>query len=616
VSRHALEDIDGWRDDLGHVTHLREIVHRRGVGAATLRNLLDYDVRLALIASLFPDQRPTLHQAVARGAGAAHAAVLVQRRWRAGEAGTVVLAEAGQPPVRLDVGDAGMASPDWLAGLSLALVARDHAATTTLAARGSIDACAQPAETIDSFWHPYCSALAAAVVEPDEAVRWIELAIAGLEQVQITDATRAELVHYPLLPVMAGLAERNEAAFNAALIDALQRLRTYYEQTDQSRDWNGLFSLPLNGLCAAASDAGLAVDVMSDYLVKELVSGEFPRALTKVTLRYPPRAIADADEARWFLDLEGIPRQSRQHRVVEHDHQVVAHYEITDAPGLAHGVAEFILPPEGATLPPALDAGELLYLAEAFSSAGGNEQQRRSNLLDAVGCVELALRRIPASGDPIEFNSRRGREYYEAEPGRFDRERLIAYRDNLKRDLLRLDAASDDTDSAQFGQPRLREAEARVGALAALEVIRAEVLPLLEALAHDADGSIVAQIKPRDEDYARVFVGEAATAAREAYTALWAQETPRTAQSSSSVGVRSFLAPAGLLADENELSRHFPLGYRAIAHLLQPHRIWVAWKFLEPGAQSGEAFNGLVWVDDHWAWFPKPFRVLRTLSPQ
>jgi hypothetical protein len=68
-----------------------------------------------------------------------------------------------------------------------------------------------------------------------------------------------------------------------------------------------------------------------------------------------------------------------------------------------------------------------------------------------------------------------------------------------------------------------------------------------------------------------------------------------------------------MLGDENDLSRQFPQGYRAIAKWLQPGRVWVAWKYLKPGAQSGDAYNGLVWVDDHWAWFPKPFRVLRTL---
>ena len=47
VARHALRDVAGWREDLAHVADLRDILHGQGVSAATLRNLLDYEIRLA-----------------------------------------------------------------------------------------------------------------------------------------------------------------------------------------------------------------------------------------------------------------------------------------------------------------------------------------------------------------------------------------------------------------------------------------------------------------------------------------------------------------------------------------------------------------------------------------
>ena len=53
---------------------------------------------------------------------------------------------------------------------------------------------------------------------------------------------------------------------------------------------------------------------------------------------------------------------------------------------------------------------------------------------------------------------------------------------------------------------------------------------------------------------------------------------------------------------------------RAIAHLLQPQRVWVAWKLIAPGQDAGMAYDGLVWLDDHWAWFPKPFRFEAAVS--
>jgi hypothetical protein len=80
--------------------------------------------------------------------------------------------------------------------------------------------------------------------------------------------------------------------------------------------------------------------------------------------------------------------------------------------------------------------------------------------------------------------------------------------------------------------------------------------------------------------------------------------------SGKSTVITSEIAPAGMLASDNELSRRFPGGYRRIARLLQPHRVWVSWKYLRPGADAGMAYDGLVWLDDHWAWFPKPYRAL------
>ena len=41
--------------------------------------------------------------------------------------------------------------------------------------------------------------------------------------------------------------------------------------------------------------------------------------------------------------------------------------------------------------------------------------------------------------------------------------------------------------------------------------------------------------------------------------------------------------------------------------------VWAAWKYVVPGATSGLAYDGLVWCEDHWSWFPRPYRVLRDL---
>jgi hypothetical protein len=72
-----------------------------------------------------------------------------------------------------------------------------------------------------------------------------------------------------------------------------------------------------------------------------------------------------------------------------------------------------------------------------------------------------------------------------------------------------------------------------------------------------------------------------------------------------------YAAPAGMLAEYNEVSRLFPGAYRGLAPLLNPHRAWVAWKYVRAGERSGLAYDGLVWCDDHWSWFPKPYRAFK-----
>ena len=68
-------------------------------------------------------------------------------------------------------------------------------------------------------------------------------------------------------------------------------------------------------------------------------------------------------------------------------------------------------------------------------------------------------------------------------------------------------------------------------------------------------------------------------------------------------------APAGLLRWSNELSDKFPGGYRDIAGWMQPEKIWMTWKTIEPNG-STVRYDGLVWLGDRWVWLPKIFRKL------
>jgi hypothetical protein len=144
---------------------------------------------------------------------------------------------------------------------------------------------------------------------------------------------------------------------------------------------------------------------------------------------------------------------------------------------------------------------------------------------------------------------------------------------------------------------------ARGGAMLAIETLKTQLAPLLEALGHDRDGRLAASLAPGPVDFARAFTAQAAAAAEIAYAAAPAA---RVAAIEGAGELQIALAPAGMLGDDNDLSRQFPSGYRAIAHLLAPQRIWARWKY----PQAGMAYDGLVWLDERWVWFAKPYRVL------
>jgi hypothetical protein len=120
--------------------------------------------------------------------------------------------------------------------------------------------------------------------------------------------------------------------------------------------------------------------------------------------------------------------------------------------------------------------------------------------------------------------------------------------------------------------------------------------------------TLAAAFEPRPEDYPRVFVASQAGSLADRYREVWKQMPVPRPKAGQTV-VRVAVAPAGVLDTDNVLSAEFPGGYRRIARFLVPERLWVAWRFVEPDARIGMAYDGLVWLDGRWAWFPKPWRL-------
>ena len=116
-------------------------------------------------------------------------------------------------------------------------------------------------------------------------------------------------------------------------------------------------------------------------------------------------------------------------------------------------------------------------------------------------------------------------------------------------------------------------------------------------------------LKPREEDYRRVFVGYLAELAERRYSALWVQ-APVIEPGLGQVRLEIAVALADELAADGPAADQFPGGYRDIAGLLIPGVFWAVWQFQAPGEVGGMQFDGLAYLDGRFAWFPKPWRVL------
>jgi len=72
--------------------------------------------------------------------------------------------------------------------------------------------------------------------------------------------------------------------------------------------------------------------------------------------------------------------------------------------------------------------------------------------------------------------------------------------------------------------------------------------------------------------------------------------------------VLTWYATTKELREGNPILREFPGGYKKVAGLMQGEYPILRFKFVEPGETMGLAFDGLIFVNDHWVLMPKPWR--------
>ncbi len=117
------------------------------------------------------------------------------------------------------------------------------------------------------------------------------------------------------------------------------------------------------------------------------------------------------------------------------------------------------------------------------------------------------------------------------------------------------------------------------------------------------DLALTRALQPRPEDYAAVFEAPVAEAIREGSQTYWDH-----AQALAVTAAETELQVEAASSDElRGGSRVFP-DYGPVLAALRPGFLWARFTVARPGQTSGRHYDGLVYVQDHWARFPEPWR--------
>ncbi len=118
-------------------------------------------------------------------------------------------------------------------------------------------------------------------------------------------------------------------------------------------------------------------------------------------------------------------------------------------------------------------------------------------------------------------------------------------------------------------------------------------------------------LEPTSADYAAVFDGAAAAKAEHGYKALWSDPNLVLGADPENTALLIYKATTDDIKQWTpQVQNDFPGGYRRVGAMFKPGLTVYYWKYVKPGEALGMSYDGLIYVNGHWALFPKPWRVL------
>ncbi|MFI1702502.1 hypothetical protein [Streptomyces bobili] len=138
---------------------------------------------------------------------------------------------------------------------------------------------------------------------------------------------------------------------------------------------------------------------------------------------------------------------------------------------------------------------------------------------------------------------------------------------------------------------------------------------LMETLGEDGGTGLVRSLRPTAADYRALFQPDFAGQAEAFYEdSLWgtSPQPPRPWARYGQTELRMWKATTDEIRAWTPVVRsNFPGGYAQVKDRFRAGLTVYTWDYTKPGAERGMAYNGLVYVNGHWAFIPKPWYVLR-----
>jgi hypothetical protein len=122
--------------------------------------------------------------------------------------------------------------------------------------------------------------------------------------------------------------------------------------------------------------------------------------------------------------------------------------------------------------------------------------------------------------------------------------------------------------------------------------------------------ALTRSLRPTSNDYKTLFDAKTAAKIESAQAKDWNSNKAVIKPKPGQTEVKVWSATGSDLAKGVGNAKEFPGGYKKVAKHLAPAVLFFRFKFVEPGKDVGTAYDGLAFVNGHWAIAPKPWRAL------